>query len=113
MEEGALRTRIRKGDLVRVISGKERGKEGKVLSVIPKKGMFIVERLNMIKRATKPSQSQPKGGIIEREGRIHFSNVMMVCANCNKAVRIATKPLPDGKKLRVCRKCGEPLDKEA
>lgn len=113
MKEGALKTRIRKGDLLRVIAGKEKGKEGKVLSVLPGKQSFVIESLNLIKRATKPSQSQPQGGIIEREGRIHFSNAMLVCGSCGKATRIGKKLLPDGKKLRVCKRCGDALDKEA
>ena len=113
MKEGALKTRIRKGDLVRVIAGKERGKEGKVLSVLPVKQSFVIEGLNLIKRATKPSQNQPQGGIIEREGKIHFSNAMLVCGACGKVTRIMKKVLPDGKKMRICKRCGDALDKEA
>jgi len=113
VKPGALRTKIRKGDLVRVIAGKEKGKEGKVLGVLPAKQSFIVESLNMIKRATKPTQNQPQGGIIEREGKIHFSNVILVCSACGKGTRVGKKILPDGKKLRVCKQCGDALDREA
>lgn len=113
MKEGALKTRIRKGDLVRVVAGKEKGKEGTVLSVIPLKQSVIVEGLNIQKRATKPSQANSKGGIIEREGRLHFSNVMLLCGGCGKVTRIGKKVLPDGKKLRVCNRCGDVLDKES
>lgn len=113
MKEGALRTQIRKGDLVRVISGKEKGKEGAVLSVLPSKQSFIVEGLNLQKRAIKPSQANPKGGIAEREGRLHFSNVMLLCGGCGKVTRIGKKMLSDGKKLRMCNRCGDVLDKES
>ncbi|MFQ5596635.1 MAG: 50S ribosomal protein L24 [Nitrospiria bacterium] len=113
MKRTTYRTRIRKGDLVRVITGKEKGKEGEVLHVFPKKQAVYVESLNLLKRAVKPSQSQPKGGIVEREGRMHLSNVMLVCRSCNKQTRIGKKILPDGKKLRICKRCGDALDKEA
>lgn len=114
MEEAtSLRTKIKKGDIVHVIAGKEKGKEGKVLHVLPDKQGVVVEKLNLLKRHTRPNQTNPKGGIIEREGRIHLSNVMIVCANCNKPRRIGSKALPDGKKLRICKSCGEALDKEA
>ncbi|HLG22427.1 MAG TPA: 50S ribosomal protein L24 [Candidatus Manganitrophaceae bacterium] len=114
MKETTLaKVRIKKGDQVRVIAGKERGKEGKVLHVLPGKEAVVVERLNLVKKHTRPNQKNPKGGIIEREGKIHLSNVMIVCANCNKPVRVGTKALPDGKRLRSCKKCGEVLDKEA
>jgi len=113
MKEGSLKTKIRKGDLVRVISGKERGKEGKVLAVLPVKEAFLVESLNMLKKAMKPTQNQPQGGIVEREGKLHFSNVMLVCGSCGKTTRVGKKILPDGKKLRFCKQCGDTLDKDA
>lgn len=113
MKQTALRSNIRKGDLIRVISGKEKGKEGEVLHVSPEKHVVFVERINMLKKALKPTQNQPKGGIIEREGRIHLSNVMLVCKSCNKPTRVNKKVLPDGKKLRICKRCGDALDKEA
>lgn len=104
---------IRKGDVVRAISGEERGKEGAVLRLSSEKRTVIVERLNVQKKAIKPSQSHPKGGIVELEGAIHLSNVMIVCKGCNRPARIGKKVLPDGKKLRVCKRCGDALDKEA
>lgn len=107
------RTRIRKGDLVRIIAGKEKGKQGEILSVVLEKQTAFVESLNMVKKATKPSQGQEKGGIVEREGRIHLSNMMLVCRSCNKTTRSRKKMLPDGKKLRICKHCGDALDKEA
>jgi large subunit ribosomal protein L24 len=109
----AVKVRIRKGDRVRVISGKEKGKEGRVLQVIPEKQAVVVEKLNIFKKHTKPNQKSPKGGIVEREGKVHLSNVMVICGNCNKPTRLGAKVLPDGKKLRSCRKCGEVMDKEA
>lgn len=113
MKEGVQKTRIRKGDRVRVIAGRERGKEGNVLDVFPFKRELLVEGLNLTKRATKPSQSNPKGGILEREGRLHLSNVMLLCGNCEKVTRIGAKVLLDGKKLRSCKRCGEVLDKDS
>ncbi len=113
MKEGALKAQIRKGDLVRVVTGKEKGKEGAVLKVLPVKHSVIIEGLNLQKRATKPTQANPKGGIIEREGRLHLSNVMLLCGSCGKAARVGKKILPDGKKLRMCNRCGDVLDKDS
>jgi len=113
VKQQRARTRIRKGDLVRVIAGKEKGKQGEILDIVLDKQAAFVESLNMVKRATKPSQGQEKGGIIEREGRIQLSNLMLVCRSCNKATRIGKKILSDGKKLRICKHCGDALDKEA
>ena len=102
---------VRKGDTVVVIAGKERGKKGKVLRVIPEKGRVVVERLNMIKKHQKPTQKIRQGGIIEREGSIHLSNVMLVDPNSDKPTRVGMKALSDGKKVRVARRSGEMLDK--
>ncbi|HIE64838.1 MAG: 50S ribosomal protein L24 [Nitrospira sp.] len=107
-----VRTKIRKGDLVRVTSGKEKGKEGKVLGVLYDKESVVVERLNLLKKHVRPNQQNSQGGIIEKEGRIHLSNVMLLCGNCNKPARVGMKRLEDGKKMRTCRRCGEVLDKE-
>ena len=105
------RPAIRKGDMVRVTTGRERGKSGKVLQVLAKKQRVIIEKLNIIKRHTRPQQKNRQGGIVEREGSIQISNVMLLCPQCNKATRYSLKILTDGKKLRCCRKCGEVLDK--
>ena len=102
---------VRKGDTVVVVAGKERGKKGKVLRVIPEKGRVVVERLNMIKKHQKPTQKIRQGGIIEREGSIHLSNVMLVDPNSDKPTRVGMKELSDGKKVRVARRSGEMLDK--
>jgi large subunit ribosomal protein L24 len=102
---------VRKGDTVIVVAGKERGKKGKVLRVLPEKGRVVVERINMIKKHQRPTQKIRQGGIIEREGAIHLSNVMLVDPGSNKPTRVGMKALSDGKKVRVARRSGEMLDK--
>ncbi|HUP36388.1 MAG TPA: 50S ribosomal protein L24 [Candidatus Limnocylindria bacterium] len=102
---------VRRGDTVVVVAGKERGKKGKVLRVIPEKGRVVVERINMIKKHQRPTQKIRQGGIIEREGAIHLSNVMLVDPNSDKPTRVGMKALSDGKKVRVARRSGEMLDK--
>ncbi|MBI3610635.1 MAG: 50S ribosomal protein L24 [Nitrospirae bacterium] len=102
--------KIRKGDTVMVMTGKDRGKTGKVLEVDRSKQRVFVEKLNIIKRHTKPSQKHRQGGIIEKEAPIQISNVMIVCRNCGKAVRIGMRRMEDGQKLRCCKKCGEIID---
>jgi large subunit ribosomal protein L24 len=101
---------IRKNDSVIVIGGKERGKTGKVLRVVPDKDAVIIERLNMVKRHTKPRGPQQPGGIVEKEAAIHASNIMLLCDKCNAPVRVGHKTLADGKKIRICRRCNEALD---
>jgi large subunit ribosomal protein L24 len=103
---------IRKGDNVRVMSGRDSGKNGRVLSVNPRKNTVIVEHANIIKRHTRPNPAKNiKGGIVEKEGPIHVSNVMIVCSGCGKHARIGRNVLPDGSKVRVCKRCGTTLDK--
>ena len=102
--------RIRKGDKVRVITGKDKGKEGKVLAANPEKKRLVVENVNMIKKHTRPTQRNPQGGIIEREGTIDVSDVMLVCPSCAQPVRVgATRD--DGTRVRTCKKCGGEIDK--
>jgi large subunit ribosomal protein L24 len=101
---------IRKNDSVMVIAGKERGKTGKVLRVLPDDGAVIIERINIVKRHTKPRGPQQPGGIVEKEASIDASNVMIMCDKCNAPVRIAHKSLADGSKIRICRRCNEALD---
>ena len=106
------RIRIRKNDLVEVISGRDRGKRGKVLMVLPEKGRVVVQGVNFIKRHTRPNpQRNIKGGIAEREAPIHASNVMIVSPDDDKRTRIGSKLLPDGRKARIGRRSGEVLDK--
>jgi len=96
---------------VMVVAGKERGKKGKVLRVIPEKGRVVVERLNLIKKHQRPTQKVRQGGIIEREGPIHLSNVMLVDPGSDKPTRVGMRALSDGKKVRVAKRSGEMLDK--
>lgn len=103
--------RVKRGDTVAVIAGKERGKRGKVLRLLPAKGRLIVEKLNMIKRHQRPTQKLRQGGIIEREGSIPLSNVMVVCTKCDRPTRAAVQVLADGRKVRVCKRCSEMIDK--
>ncbi|MBI1726198.1 MAG: 50S ribosomal protein L24 [Candidatus Rokubacteria bacterium] len=102
---------VRKGDTVVVVAGKERGKRGKVLRVIPGKGRVLIERVNMIKKHQRPTQKQRQGGLIEREGPIHLSNVMLVDPQTDKPTRVGVRSLADGKKARVARRSGEFIDK--
>ncbi len=106
-----LKLHVKKGDFVKVISGKEKGKSGKILKAFPNKQRVIVEHLNMIKKHTKRQRQGQGGGIIEREGTIQGSNVMLVCPSCKQATRIGKKILEDGSKTRVCKKCGEVVDR--
>jgi len=101
---------VKKDDNVMVIAGKELGKTGKVRNIIAKKNRVIVEKVNMIKRHARPSRTH-KGGIIEKEGSLHISNVMIMCDKCDKPVRVGKRILEDGRKVRVCRSCEEVLDK--
>ncbi|HEY3353312.1 MAG TPA: 50S ribosomal protein L24 [Polyangia bacterium] len=98
---------VRKGDTVVVVTGKEKGKRGKVLRILTKKDRVLVERVNMVKRHTKPSQKHPQGGIIEKEGSIEISNLQIYCPKCDAPRRTGVKVREDGKKQRTCRKCGE------
>jgi large subunit ribosomal protein L24 len=102
---------VRKGDTVIVVAGKERGKRGRVLRVIPEKGRVVVERVNMIKKHQRPTQKVRQGGIIEREGSIHLSNVMLVDPASGQPSRVGVRELGDGKKVRLARKSGEIIDK--
>ena len=106
------RIRLRKNDLVEVISGKDAGKRGKVLKVIPEKGRIIVQGVGFIKRHTRPNpQRNIKGGIAEREAPIHVSNVMIVSPEDDKRTRIGSKVLSDGRKVRIARRGEGVLDK--
>ncbi len=102
--------KIRKDDQIMVIAGRERGKTGKVMKVIPDKGKVLVEKLNIVKRHQKPSAKYKHGGIIEKEGPIAISNVMLLCEKCKGPVR-AGKKMDGDKRVRYCKKCGEVLEK--
>ncbi|MEE4263703.1 MAG: 50S ribosomal protein L24 [Desulfobacteraceae bacterium] len=102
---------IKKEDKVKVIAGKDRGKIGKVLTVNRKKGRLLIEKINIVKRHSKPTAQNKQGGIIEKEMPIQWSNVMVMCNKCVTPARVKMQRLEDGKKIRVCVKCGEALDK--
>lgn len=102
--------RIKKGDTVMVITGKDNNKTGKILRILSKKDSVLVEGLNIIKRHTRARGAQA-GGIEEKEAPIHSSNVMLYCSKCNKPVRSKSNILENGDKVRICVKCGESFDK--
>jgi large subunit ribosomal protein L24 len=105
------RVHIKKNDVVFVLTGKDRGKTGKVLKVFLDKNRAIVEGLNNIQKHTRPNpQKNVKGGILPKESPIHISNLMVVCKRCNKHARVGFTVLQDGRKVRVCKNCNEPLD---
>ena len=102
---------IRKGDRVRVIAGKDKGKESRVLKVHPEKQRVVVEKVNMVKKAQRPTQRNPQGGLLEIEGTIHVSNLMLVCPSCSQPTRVGRRRAEDGTRVRVCKKCGVDIDK--
>lgn len=101
---------IKKDDRVIVISGKDKGKMGKVLKIFPKNDRVIVEKVNMIKRHTRASAATSRGGILEKEGPLHISKLMLICSKCMDPIRVGRKVLEDGRRVRVCGKCGETMD---
>ena len=106
------RLHIRKNDQVEVLSGKDRGKRGRVLRVMPARSRAIVERINMLKRHTRPNpQRNIKGGVVEREASLQVSKLMIICPECNKPTRVRRKTLSDGRKVRTCAACDGVIDK--
>jgi len=101
---------IKKNDMVMVIAGKEKGKSGKVLRIVPKKDRAIVEKLNMVKRHMRPGAYSRQGGILEREAPIHISNLMLLCSKCTDPTRVGYRILEDNRKVRCCKKCNEVID---
>jgi len=107
-----LQTPVRKNDNVIIVTGKDRGKRGRVLKVLPEKNRIVIEGMNFIKRHTRPNPQQNiKGGIVERESSLHASNVQIVCPECSAPTRIGHRLLGDGRKVRICRKCDGVMDK--
>ncbi|HPU01505.1 MAG TPA: 50S ribosomal protein L24 [Bacillota bacterium] len=102
---------IRRGDRVVVLSGKDKGKKGKVIMALPKEGRVKVEGVNMIKKHAKPTPKVPQGGIREMEAPLPVSKVMLICPACNKPTRIGKRLTADGRRVRTCKKCGEAVDK--
>ncbi len=103
--------KIKKNDPVLVIAGDDKGKRGKVLKTFPEKGRAIVEGVNFIKRHTRARKQGDKSGILEKEAPISVTNLMVVCSKCDKGVRVGARIMPDGRRVRVCKSCGEMLDK--
>ncbi len=103
--------KIKRDDLVLVIAGKDKGRRGKVLRVFPRRNSVMVDKVNVVKRHQRPTQTS-QGGIIEKESPIHISNVMLICPKCGEPTRVGYRFLQDGRKVRSCKKCGEIIDKE-
>ena len=102
--------KIKKDDTVLVITGKDKGRVGKVLRVFPDKNSATVERINMIKRHTKARESNQQGQIVEKEALIHVSNLQLICPECTKTGRVGKRILDDGTKVRFCKHCGESIE---
>jgi len=107
------RTYLKKDDQVEVITGKDKGRVGKILRVIKEKDKVVVERINMIKRHTKPTEMNQQGQIVEKEAPIHVSNIQLICPECTKTGRIGKKILEDGTKVRFCKSCGESIESKS
>ena len=105
-----MNVHVKTGDTVVILSGKDKGKKGKVLAVSPKEGKVIVEGCNMIKKHVKPRRMGEQGGIVDAEGAMYSSKVMLVCPKCKKGVRVGYSVLENGTKVRVCKKCGASLE---
>lgn len=102
---------LRHGDTVRIMTGRDKGKTGRVLTVNPAKQQVTIEHANIIKRHTRPNPSKNiKGGILDKEGPVHISNVMLVCPGCGKHTRVGHTTLPDSSKSRICRRCKVTLE---
>ena len=106
---GLAKLHVKKGDTVVVLSGKDKAKQGKILTAMPREGKVIVEGINKVKRHSKPGLKTPQGGIITKEMPLHVCKVQLVCPACNKPTRIAHKD-QGGKNVRVCKKCGEVIE---
>ena len=111
MKKAKYKLQLKKDDIVEVIAGKEKGKKGKILAIYPAQERITVEKLNMVKRHTKGDGKSRQSAIIEKEGAIHISNVLLVSDKVGKGVRTKLKKLADGKRVRVCSKTGDVLDK--
>jgi large subunit ribosomal protein L24 len=102
---------LKKDDIVQVITGKEKGKKGKILAFFSESGKVTIEKLNMLKKHVKSDGKSRQAGIVEKEGPVHMSNVLLVCDKCGKGVRVKRKKLEDGKRVRICGKCEEVIDR--
>lgn len=107
----AVKMHVKKGDMVMIMAGKDKGKTGRISKILPDKGCVLVEGLNIVKRHSRPNkQKNTGGGIVEKESPLSASNVMILCKSCNKRVRVGHHVLEDGKKVRFCKKCKETLE---
>jgi large subunit ribosomal protein L24 len=106
-----IKTHIRKGDFVIVLSGDDKGKKGKVLKVFPGESKLIVEGINIVKKHTRPSQKMPQGGTVTIEQPLPMSRVMLICPACKQSTRVVRQEVSGGRRARVCKKCGEVVDK--
>ena len=104
-----IKLHVKKGDTVLVLSGKDKGKQGKIISAMPRAGKVVVEGVNKVKRHSKPSLKVPQGGIITKEMPLHACKVQLICPACNKPTRVGHKDV-NGKNSRVCKKCGEVIE---
>lgn len=102
---------VKKGDTIVVLSGKDKDRRGKVLSVFPSESKVLVDGINIVKRHTKPTRTNPQGGVMEKPAPINSSKVMVICSNCGEPTRIAKSVATDGERVRKCKKCGRELDK--
>ncbi len=105
-----VKLHVKKGDKVLVISGKDKGKKGKILVCNLERERVVVEGVNLIKKHTRPTQKSPQGGIVQKEGFIHMSNVTLICPSCGAATRV-NRTRTEGKLVRICKKCGGEIDK--
>jgi large subunit ribosomal protein L24 len=101
---------VKKDDQVEVLTGKDKGRVGKILKVEPKNNNAIVEKVNIVHRHTKPNPANQQGGIISKEAMVDLSNLKIICPKCTKTVRVGRKMLDDGSKIRICKKCGESVE---
>jgi large subunit ribosomal protein L24 len=111
MKTLSKKSSLKKDDIVQVITGKEKGKKGKVLAFFSESGKVTIEKLNMLKKHVKSDGKSRQAGIVEKEGPVHMSNVLLVCDKCGKGVRVKRKKLEDGKRVRICGKCEEVIDR--
>jgi large subunit ribosomal protein L24 len=105
-----MKTKIKKDDKVKVLTGKDRGKIGKVLKVVKKTNRVVIENINVVKVNQRPTQANPQGGIVEKNMPMHVSNLMIMCNSCVKPTRISMKLLEDGKRVRICKQCNQQID---
>ncbi|MCP4553540.1 MAG: 50S ribosomal protein L24 [Bacteroidetes bacterium] len=106
----AVKIRIKKDDKVKILTGKDKGKIGKVLKIVKKTNRVVVENINVVKVHQRPTQANPQGGIVDKTMPINVSNLMVMCNSCVKPTRIGIKQLEDGKRVRICKKCNQQID---